>query len=79
MTQNKENILHNPQFNDQRNSYCDIQERLRMEEFDTTKHGSPDDDTNIIQLLRDAQWWIIQAKQQFSIPDDWPVKEPTSD
>uniref|UniRef100_A0A6H1ZVH6 Uncharacterized protein n=1 Tax=viral metagenome TaxID=1070528 RepID=A0A6H1ZVH6_9ZZZZ len=69
--------MYNPQFNDQRNSYCDIQERLRMEEIDTTAHGLPDDDTNLIQLLRDAQWWIIQAKKEFNIPEDWPVSEPS--
>lgn len=66
--------MYNPQFNDQRNSYCDIQERLRMEEIGTVDHGLPDDDTDLIQLLRDARWWIIQAKRTFNIPEDWPVE-----
>jgi hypothetical protein len=67
--------MDNPQFGGDRNSYTDIEERLRMEIRDTIEVGLPDDDTNLIQLLEDAQAWIKQAKRLYGIPESWPVRE----
>lgn len=71
--------MYNPQFNDERNSYADIERRLFMEIHDTEDVGLPDDETNLIQLLQDAFAWIRQAKRIYNIPEDWPVKESPVD
>lgn len=65
----------NPQFQDERNSNTDIEERLRMEIRDTVEVGLPDDDTSLIQLLEDTRAWVRQAKKLYGIPENWPILE----
>lgn len=67
--------MNNSQFGEERNSSADIQERLRMEIHDLYHAGPPDDDANLIQLLEDALLWIMQAKREYSIPDNWRIEE----
>ena len=67
--------MYNPQFQAERNSYTDVEERLRMEIHDTIEIGLPDDESNLIQLLEDTYAWIKQAKKVYSIPENWHIKE----
>jgi hypothetical protein len=66
--------MYNKQFDGDRNCAEDIVERLRMKIFDTTHTGLPDDDINLIQLLRDSRLWIIQAKLDYKIPGLWEIR-----
>lgn len=69
--------MRNDQFDGERSSKEDIQQRLYMEHHDLSSldGGLPDDETNLIQLIHDAYRWIVQAKQIYSIPDHWHVPE----
>lgn len=46
-----------------------------MEIHDLYHAGPPDDDANLIQLLEDARLWIMQAKREYGIPDNWRIEE----
>ena len=69
-------MMHNPQFNQERNSSADIAERLRMEIHDFYHAGPPDDDANLIQLLEDARDFIVYLCNTFGIkPADLVVPQ----
>jgi hypothetical protein len=68
--------MHNQQFDGERSSGVDIQQRLYMEHHMLTSldGGLPDDDTALCQLIHDAYVWIIQAKRVYGIPDNWRIE-----